>query len=62
MDYYSSFDNFLSGGSTDASCKVWCKLLKSPRRSSEKYFFPFDTILRRESYRKIQLNSESTEI
>ena len=25
LDYHNSFDNFLSGGSTDATCKVWCK-------------------------------------
>ena len=25
MDYQNSFGNFLSGGSTDASRKVWCK-------------------------------------
>ena len=36
IDYQNSFDNFLSGGSTDASRKVWCKSLKLPR-SSKKY-------------------------
>ena len=39
MDYQNSFDNFLSGGSTDASRKVWCKSLKLPRRSLKKYVF-----------------------
>ena len=34
--YQDSFDNFLSGGSTHASRKVWCKSLKLPRRSSKK--------------------------
>ena len=36
MDYQNAFDNFLSGGSTDGTCAVWCKLVKSSRRSSKK--------------------------
>ena len=39
MDDQNSFDNFFSGGSTDATCKVWCKLVESSRRSLKKYVF-----------------------
>ena len=39
MDYQNSFDNFLSGGSTYASRKVWCKSLKLLRRSLKKYVY-----------------------
>ena len=41
LDYHNSFDNFLSGVSTDATCKVWCKSVKSPRRTLKKYVFHF---------------------
>ena len=33
FDYHNCFDYILSGGSTDAACKVWCKLVKLPRRT-----------------------------
>ena len=39
MDHQNSFNEFLSGGSTDATCYVWCKLVISSRRSSKKYVF-----------------------
>ena len=37
--FLNAIDNFFSGGSTDASCKVWCKSLKLPRRNSKKHVF-----------------------
>ena len=37
--YQNSFDNVLSGGSTDASRRVWCKSLKLPRWSLKEYIF-----------------------
>ena len=39
MDYQNSFDNFLSRGSTHATCKVWCKSVKLQRSSLIKYVF-----------------------
>ena len=39
MDYQNSFNNFLSGGSTDVVCQVSCKSVKSPGRSSKKQVF-----------------------
>ena len=36
LDYHNSLDNFLSGVSTDVTCKVWCKSLKLSRRSVKK--------------------------
>ena len=36
MEYQHSFNNFLSGESKDAVCKVWYKLVKSPGRSLKK--------------------------
>ena len=35
----NSFDIFLSEGSTDASCKVWCKSFELPRWRLKKYVF-----------------------
>ena len=36
LEYQNYFNNFLSGESTDAVCKVWCKWVKLPGRSSKK--------------------------
>ena len=53
MDYQNSFDSFLSGGSTDATCKVWCKKIgQIIKEEFEKLGFEFVVILRIESYRK----------
>ena len=65
LAYQNSFDNFLSRGSTDATCEVWCNSVKLPRRSSKKVSFSFVVVLPMKSYRKngrglhhtIQLNT-----
>ena len=36
LEYQNTFDKFLSGGSTDVVCKVWCKSVKLPVRSPKK--------------------------
>ena len=39
LDFHNSYDNFLLGGSTVATCKVWCKWVKLLRRSLKKCVF-----------------------